>query len=141
MSIVRLHSLVKFAKTSNPTYDSVATAYWSVLEAFVGIFCVCMPALRRFLARLIPTCFGSTQGSSRYANYNDMGAETPNKLSDGARKSSKPSLNSWRKFGVDTGITKTLETHVESTKYGKEEDEVMLVEMGRGTPAAATLKV
>ncbi|USP81525.1 hypothetical protein yc1106_08799 [Curvularia clavata] len=141
ISIVRLRSLVKFAKSANPTWDSVPTAYWSVLEAFVSIFCVCMPALRRFLAIIFPSCFGSTQGSSRYANYNDMGPDLPNKVSDSARKNSKPSMNSWRKFGLDTGITKTMETHIESRAYAKEDDEVMLVEMGRGLPAVATSRV
>ncbi|EOA91722.1 uncharacterized protein SETTUDRAFT_80947, partial [Exserohilum turcica Et28A] len=66
VSIIRLQTLVKFAKSPNPTYDYVATAYWSVLEAFLGIFCVCMPALRRFLAILVPSCFGSTHNSNQY---------------------------------------------------------------------------
>ena len=143
VSIVRLQSLVKFATSSNPTYDSVPTAYWSVLEAFVGIFCICMPALRRFLARIFPTCFASTQSDSRYRHYDDAenddaGAQTPNKLSDCRKKGSsgKPSLNSWKKFGVsglDTGITKTMETRVESRNDGGEEDdEVMLVDVDSG---------
>lgn len=139
--MVRLHSLVKFAKSANPTYDSVPTAYWSVMECFVGIFCVCMPALRRVLAVLVPSCFGSTQGSGRYANYKDMDPNHPNKVSDGGQRNIKPSLNSWRKFGLDTGITKTMETHVESTMCGKEDDEVMLVEMGGGLPAVVTSRV
>ncbi|KAF2023028.1 hypothetical protein EK21DRAFT_105511 [Setomelanomma holmii] len=78
VSIIRLQSLVQFASSTNPTYDNVPTAYWSVLEAFVGIFCICMPALRRVLSRLFPRCFGTTQSSSKYEAYN-----TPNKLSDG----------------------------------------------------------
>jgi hypothetical protein len=125
ISIVRLQSLVQFATSSNPTYDSVPTAYWSVLEAFVGIFCICMPALRRFLANVFPKCFGSTQTDSKYRNYDE--ADTPNKLSNGRPKNSKASISFGKAFG-SSGITKTTETRVESR--AGEDDEVMLVEMG-----------
>ncbi|KIX04390.1 uncharacterized protein Z518_05258 [Rhinocladiella mackenziei CBS 650.93] len=60
VSIVRLSSLVRFATTTNPTYDNVPTAYWSVLEAFVSIICTCLPAIRALLRRIFPTCFGSS---------------------------------------------------------------------------------
>jgi hypothetical protein len=124
ISIIRLQSLVQFATSSNPTYDSVPTAYWSVLEAFVGIFCICMPALRRFLANVFPKCFGSTQTDSKYRNYDEAG--TPNKVSNGRAKTSKTSISFGKAFG-SSGITKTTETTVESRR---EDDEVMLVELG-----------
>ncbi|KAF1831964.1 hypothetical protein BDW02DRAFT_504140 [Decorospora gaudefroyi] len=130
VSIIRLQSLVQFATSTNPTYDNVPTAYWSVLEAFLGIFCICMPALRRFLARSFPRCFGSTQQNS------DSGAaDTPNKLAP-RPKNSKSSVSFGKTFAGSSGITKTMETRVES-RVG-EEDEVMLVEMeGRGgTPGS-----
>jgi ribosomal protein L11 methylase PrmA len=98
-----------------------------VLEAFVGIFCICMPALRRFLANVLPKCFGSTQTDSKYRNYDEAG--TPNKLSSGRPKNSKGSISFGKAFG-STGITKTTETTVESRR---EDDEVMLVELERGT--------
>ncbi|RVX74306.1 hypothetical protein B0A52_02138 [Exophiala mesophila] len=60
VSIVRLTALVQFATTSNPTYDNVPTAYWSVLEAFVSIICCCLPAIRALLRRVFPSCFGSS---------------------------------------------------------------------------------
>ncbi|KAL6244186.1 hypothetical protein RBB50_009056 [Rhinocladiella similis] len=60
VSIVRLTSLVQFANSTNPTYDNVPTAYWSVLEAFVSIICTCLPAVRALLRKVFPTCFGST---------------------------------------------------------------------------------
>jgi hypothetical protein len=115
---------VQFSSSTNPTYDNVPTAYWSVLEAFVGIFCICMPALRRFLAHLFPRCFGSTQTNSRYQNHD--GADTPNKLSNGKIKNSKASVSFGKAFG-SPGITKTTETRIES--HIGDEDEVMLVDM------------
>jgi hypothetical protein len=130
VSIVRLQSLVQFATSANPTYDNVPTAYWSVLEAFVGIFCVCMPSLRRFLAHVFPSCFQSTQtGSKKYEQYSN----DPNKPSYGTRKASKASI-SFGGLKMGSGITKTTQTTVESRKG--EEDEIELVGMegnrGRG---------
>jgi hypothetical protein len=126
VSIVRLQSLVQFSSSTNPTYDNVPTAYWSVLEAFVGIFCVCMPALRRFLTNVFPRCFQSTQlDSNKYEQY-DL---DPNKVSDGTRKASKASV-SFGGLRLGSGITKTTETRVESQKG--EEDEIELVGMERG---------
>ncbi|KIW11873.1 hypothetical protein PV08_09146 [Exophiala spinifera] len=60
VSVVRLTSLVRFANSTNPTYDNVPTAYWSVLEAFVSIICTCLPAVRALLRKVFPNCFGST---------------------------------------------------------------------------------
>ncbi|KAF2851925.1 hypothetical protein T440DRAFT_447354 [Plenodomus tracheiphilus IPT5] len=126
VSIVRLQALVQFSSSTNATYDNVPTAYWSVLEAFVGIFCVCMPALRRFLAGVFPRCFGSTQTDSKYEHYDTPNA--PNRLANSRSKNSKGNAS----FGLSTfggtGITKTMETKVESRN--EEEDEVELVELG-----------
>lgn len=127
ISVIRLQSLVQFATSTNPTYDNVPTAYWSVLEAFVGIFCICMPALRRFLSHIFPQCFGSTQSNSKYENYDTP--STPNKLSGSKSKGSKAS----RSFGIatfgGTGITKTTETRVESS--GGSDDEINLMDMNK----------
>lgn len=124
---------MQFASSTNPTYDNVPTAYWSVLEAFVGIFCVCMPALRRFLAAIFPRCFGSTQNNSKYEHYDTP--NTPNRLSNGKITGSK---NSKASFG-GKGITKTLETTIES-RIG-EDDEIQLVELEQGKKAGWTSTV
>lgn len=122
---------MQFATSTNPTYDNVPTAYWSVLEAFVGIFCVCMPSLRRFLAHVFPSCFQSTQtGSKKYEQY----SHDPNKPSYGTRKASKASI-SFGAMKLGSGITKTTETTVESRKG--EEDEIELVGMGVGRGRAS----
>jgi hypothetical protein len=82
-------SLVHFATSTNLTYDSVPTAYWSALEAFVGIFGVCMPALRRRLTHMSPYCFDSTKNESKYEQYN-----TPNKLSNDQSRSFRAGIRS-----------------------------------------------
>jgi hypothetical protein len=119
ISVIRLQSLVQFAASTNPTFDNVPTAYWSVLEAFTGIFCVCMPTLRRFLAHLSPYCFGTTKNDSQYEQYN-----SPNEVSDGVLRNARvrasvPVSNN--------SIVKTIDTTFE-TKM-KEDDEIELMQL------------
>ncbi|EUC43766.1 hypothetical protein COCMIDRAFT_6859 [Bipolaris oryzae ATCC 44560] len=131
VSILRLRTLVVFEKSANPTYDSVPTAYWSTLEAYVGIFCVCMPALRRFLSHMFPRCFASTPQNSRYNLYEDR-HRLPNRISQGQPRDSKAtSLASGERFGLETDVRTTIvKTPGESRENLKEEDErVMLADL------------
>ncbi|ENI07151.1 hypothetical protein COCC4DRAFT_70612 [Bipolaris maydis ATCC 48331] len=134
VAIIRLKSLVLFDNSPNPTWDDVPTAYWSTLEAFVGIFCICMPALRRFLILTFPRFFASTQQNSRYNLYED-GPALPNRISQAPPKDSKPiSLASGGRFGLETEVrTTVVETPGESRENLKEDDDderVMLADMG-----------
>ncbi|KAG5290871.1 CFEM domain-containing protein [Histoplasma capsulatum G186AR] len=61
VSILRLQSLLKFAKSRNFTWDYVEMGYWSTIEVHVGIICACMPAIRSLLRRLFPSFFSYTQ--------------------------------------------------------------------------------
>lgn len=94
---------------------------------YSGIFCVCMPALRRWLANMFPKCFGSTQTNSKYEHYDTP--NTPNKLSNGRSKNSKASISFGRATFGGTGITKTMDTRVESRSG--EDDEIELVAIGK----------
>ncbi|KAI1338419.1 hypothetical protein F5Y15DRAFT_417064 [Xylariaceae sp. FL0016] len=59
ISIVRLTGLVSYSNTTNPTYNNVGAATWSVVECHTSIICCCMPAARTLMARLFPRLFGS----------------------------------------------------------------------------------
>lgn len=61
MSILRLQSLVDFAKSHNATWEQYEVANWSTIEINVGIICACMPALRLVLVRAFPRILGSTR--------------------------------------------------------------------------------
>ncbi|KAJ5943472.1 hypothetical protein N7516_003640 [Penicillium verrucosum] len=65
VGIYRAVMLKLFATSTNPTWDNAPGGYWSVIEIDVGIFCLCMPALRSLLGRLFPSIFGTTKGASR----------------------------------------------------------------------------
>ncbi|KAH7120663.1 hypothetical protein EDB81DRAFT_952506 [Dactylonectria macrodidyma] len=62
--ILRLHALVEYGHTVNPTWDMFSTCYWSIIELNVAIYCVCMPNLRLLLLRLFPRIIGSTHTGS-----------------------------------------------------------------------------
>ncbi|KAI0905362.1 50S ribosomal protein L36e [Ustulina deusta] len=115
VSIVRLTSLVQFATTTNPTYDSVTTAYWSVLEAYVSIICCCLPSVRSLLRTFSPSCFGSS---------ND-----PN--SQSYKLSRTPMTNS-------RVINKTVTHQISYTPRSNESDDIELVEKDSGQPAKYT---
>ncbi|KAH6971295.1 hypothetical protein EDB80DRAFT_232663 [Ilyonectria destructans] len=59
VSIIRLQSLILFAKSSNPTWDYWNVAFWSVIEIHVGMICTCLPTLRLILCRLFTRTFGA----------------------------------------------------------------------------------
>ena len=54
ISILRMQSLVYFAKSSNPTWDQWPIALWSTIEINVGVICTCLPSIRLILVRLFP---------------------------------------------------------------------------------------
>ncbi|KAJ5993578.1 hypothetical protein N7451_009302 [Penicillium sp. IBT 35674x] len=68
VGIYRAVMLKLFATSTNPTFfttgDNAPGGYWSVIEIDVGIFCLCMPAMRSLLGRLFPSMFGSTKEAS-----------------------------------------------------------------------------
>ncbi|KAI7913663.1 CFEM domain-containing protein [Pyricularia oryzae] len=67
VSVLRLQSLVAFARSDNPTMDSWDVTSWSVIEINVGIMCTCLPSLRLLLVRIFPRLGGGggSSGASR----------------------------------------------------------------------------
>jgi hypothetical protein len=121
ISIIRLHSLVIFSNSKNPTYDNVPTAYWSVLEVYVGIFSISMPYIRRFCARVFPSLFGS-----HAFTLDRKTQEYRNNRSKNDLRSSKTNV------GLNTmirgsAIMKTVDTVIEN--QSEDDDEVQLVDL------------
>ncbi|KAH0429611.1 CFEM domain-containing protein [Colletotrichum camelliae] len=70
VSILRLQSLVAFAKSQNPTWDQFEVATWSTVEINTGIICACMPSVRIILVGFFPKLLGTTRrGTSAAAKY------------------------------------------------------------------------
>ncbi|KAH7079234.1 hypothetical protein BKA63DRAFT_261794 [Paraphoma chrysanthemicola] len=69
VAAIRLKSLVLFAKTPNPTWDSLNASVWSAIELQVGIICICMPSIRLGLNRLMPKTMGSSRQQGTGTSY------------------------------------------------------------------------
>ncbi|KAK1956059.1 CFEM domain-containing protein [Colletotrichum sublineola] len=69
VSILRLQSVVQFAKSQNPTWDQFGVAMWSTVEINVGIICACLPSMRIILVRLFPKLLGTTRTGGYQAKY------------------------------------------------------------------------
>ena len=58
VSVLRLRTLIVFAKTHNPTWDYIFVGIWSAVELFVGIICACLPMAKVFFTRVAPAWLG-----------------------------------------------------------------------------------
>ncbi|KAJ8113594.1 hypothetical protein OPT61_g4317 [Boeremia exigua] len=122
VSVLRLHSLVAFAKSSNPTWDQWDVAHWSIVEINVGIICACMPTFRSLLANILPKVFGSTIGSSHQRQTgNDL--QTPTSpFTD-----TKAKIAVHLRGSISTGGKYESHTHSIASRTKIEDDEVELV--------------
>ncbi|OAK98846.1 hypothetical protein IQ06DRAFT_337320 [Phaeosphaeriaceae sp. SRC1lsM3a] len=131
VSCIRLSAVAKYATSTNPMYDNLMSGVYSILEINVGIICVSMPAFRRFLAILVPKCFGSTQNDSK-PKYTDE--DVPNaRVASGSSRQKKSTLSGSL---FNTTIMKTVDIGMESR--GRDDDEVHLVELKKGGAKATT---
>ncbi|KAK0657981.1 hypothetical protein B0T16DRAFT_402843 [Cercophora newfieldiana] len=64
ISIVRLFTLRAAAATTDPTWDNVSSAWWSVVELNCGIMCASLPPLRALLRHWGVPGLGSGGGRS-----------------------------------------------------------------------------
>ncbi|OLN96776.1 hypothetical protein CCHL11_02380 [Colletotrichum chlorophyti] len=79
VSIIRLQSLIDFAKGSNATMDFMEVSIWSTIEICVGIMCACLPSIRMILVKLFPALSGSTlrsKGQGYYQYGSDVRSKT-----------------------------------------------------------------
>ncbi|KAF2636236.1 hypothetical protein P280DRAFT_409992 [Massarina eburnea CBS 473.64] len=125
MSIVRLQSLITFAKSQNPTWDQAGVSQWSTIEINVGIVCACMPALRKILVRLFPSVLGttSTAESKYYVKYGHPSGKSGNTSSAvGSRLSGMHPISADRDRNGVNGITYTKTFEVQ---HGDDEEQLM----------------
>jgi hypothetical protein len=126
-----VQTLARYASTTNPTYDTLASGTWSNIELNVGVICICMPAFRRFLAYTLPSCFGSKED---VMSLHDKANKPQGQSSNGKKASRKKSTLPDSLF--ETTITKTVDTRVSSIK--PEDDELQLVKMGAERATASS---
>lgn len=67
----------------NPTWDFFDVCVWSNAEINVGLWCICMPALRLVLVQLFPKLLGTAQ------RYHDKYSNLGNKSADNRKPRSR----------------------------------------------------
>jgi hypothetical protein len=75
VSILRLQSLVDFAKTVNVTLSNYDVSTWSAVEINVGIICTCLPTIRLLLIRFFPVLGGGSTNRTGYGQYGSYGKD------------------------------------------------------------------
>jgi hypothetical protein len=132
ISCLRVQSLTQYANTTNPTYDTLASGTWSVVELNVGVFCVCMPSFRRFLAHTMPKCFGTTEDD---AEPTRDGGPLANQFGEAGKKRASKKKSTLPGSLFDTTLVKSIDTRTEPPKL--DDDELQLVDMGQGGNSVA----
>jgi len=69
ISIVRLFTLRAAINTSDPTWDNVPSAYWSIVELNCGILCASLPPLRPLLRHFGLAGLSNRSSGRRSAGY------------------------------------------------------------------------
>ncbi len=74
ISIVRLFTLRAAINTTDPTWDNVPSAYWSIVELNCGILCASLPSLRPLLrhAGLMGLTTGGRSGGYQREDGDDV---------------------------------------------------------------------
>ena len=80
---IRLRTIMKFQRTSNPTYDYTQLSVWSLIESSAGVICACMPGLANAIRRFWPKFLSTySQTKSRHLSTTNGGLHTLNSNSE-----------------------------------------------------------
>ncbi len=111
VSMIRLLSLVQFAKSQNPTWDQVGIVRWSLIETNVDGICVCLPTLRMMLVRAFPGVFRSSSKRDQVIpTIGRQGQNCGNELdSGGTVMSAGTELGREEEGGADAPLADELE--------------------------------
>jgi hypothetical protein len=67
-SAVRLTTLVKWAKSGDPTYDYSNVAIWSLIETMAAVICACMPGMAGLMRRIFARKFKSVESTPDFGS-------------------------------------------------------------------------
>ncbi|KAK7971394.1 hypothetical protein PG989_016410 [Apiospora arundinis] len=109
-SVVRLHALIDWTLSTNPTMDYAKLAVWSLVELDVGVICACMPGMAGLFRHL------KTRGTEYVRSRGSQNA------SQMLGSSSRPGF-------ACNGITKTTVVSVQCTQGGSDDDSESEVEL------------
>ncbi|KAL0941554.1 CFEM domain-containing protein [Colletotrichum truncatum] len=80
-SCIRLETLREFGDTRNPTYDLQGLSTWSLLELHLSVICACLPGMRSFFRRLLPSLWRRKPSPEQNRNQPRTGRSLPRAFS------------------------------------------------------------
>ncbi|KAH7359817.1 hypothetical protein BKA66DRAFT_426625 [Pyrenochaeta sp. MPI-SDFR-AT-0127] len=108
-TIVRLHTLLIFKVSIDPTWDYVPVTVWTELELAASFACVSLPSIRVLLVRVMPTRVKEMFSHITHPSSKDSSAQKQQKplppLPPPSRQWKKPS--SWINITLDVDENKT----------------------------------
>ncbi|KAK3292671.1 uncharacterized protein B0H64DRAFT_234029 [Chaetomium fimeti] len=124
ISIVRFSGLITYSTSTNPTFNNVNVATYSVIECNISIMCCCMPAMLSFLRHVMPTVFGSTNRSDnngKDGSYQVGGTGGRSPFPSNAIQKSVTHTVSYFPRGDDSDVVELMD--VEKNRQGAETEE------------------
>jgi hypothetical protein len=144
VSILRLTALVELSKhPEDRTYYAAPTAYWSAIEANLGIVCASLPALKPLIVKIIPAFstrssrsreYGTRQSTHMGPNY-ELGSKATREHGDDDRESTTAPINAkayskkieHQELGKSIYVTQQVEQHFEDGHCSDSESQKDLV--------------
>lgn len=109
ISLVRLTTLHKGIHTTDPFWDNVPAAYWSVVELNCGILCACLPTLRPLFNKLVPRLQSTYQSSVEPGSGHRLSAMRLRRLTDfDTDLEASVCIRKEEDFGLQSTITEEL---------------------------------
>jgi hypothetical protein len=113
-TLVRLHALLSFKTTIDPTWDFVPSTVWTELELASGFACSSLPAIRMLLVRITPKGFLSSITSKIRSSHN-RSTPTPGLDVDNARRPDRKRL-SWMHISTNNYESTVNETQNKNSR-------------------------
>ncbi|KAG9242165.1 hypothetical protein BJ878DRAFT_426508, partial [Calycina marina] len=113
IAIARLHSLLYYGATPDPSYDLVMATLWSGIENSIAVICACFPAMRRLFVQMFSNL---TRNNSR-AFFNLEGLSLSGRFLKFSRRNSRAKLGSKRGSFIEPMVLQTYNVDLLMPEY------------------------
>jgi hypothetical protein len=112
-TIIRLHTLLAFGNSIDPTWDYIPAAIWTELELASGFVCASLPAVRILFVLMVPKSLITSITSRSKSRSN--GSSNPGIGSSNSRKQERKRL-SWMHISTNDDSTALEESRYRTSK-------------------------
>ncbi|KAF2849475.1 hypothetical protein T440DRAFT_469241 [Plenodomus tracheiphilus IPT5] len=112
-TIIRLHSLLHFSISVDPTWDYVQPTIWTELELAAGFVCVSLPSIRILLVRILPV------GVKEFLSHISHSASRSRSHQVRNQDPSSPQSKEWNEPSTWVNISHGADSNGTESKSGK----------------------